>query len=45
MKKTRILVVDDEVSILRYVGARLRKEGYDIVTASNGEEGLRKAEE
>jgi two-component system, OmpR family, KDP operon response regulator KdpE len=45
MKKKCILVVDDEVSILRYVSARLRKEGYDIVTASNGEEGLRKAEE
>jgi two-component system, OmpR family, KDP operon response regulator KdpE len=45
MKKKCILVVDDEVSILRYVSARLRKHGYDIVTASDGEEGLCKAEE
>ncbi len=45
MKKTCILVVDDEVSILRYVSARLRKEGYEVVTASNGEEALLRAEE
>lgn len=45
MKKICILVVDDEVSILRYVGARLRKEGYEVITAINGEEALVKAEE
>jgi len=45
VKKNCILIVDDEVSILRYVSARLRKNGYDVVTAANGEEGLRKAEE
>ena len=45
MKKTCILVVDDEVSIIRFVSARLRKEGYEVVTASNGEEGLLRAEE
>jgi two-component system response regulator VicR len=45
MKRKCILIVDDEVSILRYVSACLRKEGYYIVTANNGEEGLRKAEE
>jgi len=44
MKKICILVVDDEVSIQRYVSACLRKEGYDIVAASNGEEALVKAE-
>ncbi len=37
--------MDDEVSILRYVSARLRKEGYEVVTASNGEEALQRAEE
>jgi two-component system KDP operon response regulator KdpE len=45
MKKTCILVVDDEVSIIRFVSARLRKEGYEIITASNGEEALLRAEE
>ena len=45
MKKTHILVVDDEVSIIRFVSARLRKEGYKIITASNGEEALLRAEE
>lgn len=45
MKKTCILVVDDEVSIIRFVSAHLRKEGYEIITASNGEEALLRAEE
>jgi two-component system KDP operon response regulator KdpE len=45
MKKTCILVVDDEVSIIRFVSAHLRKEGYEIITASNGEEALLLAEE
>jgi two-component system KDP operon response regulator KdpE len=45
MKKGCILIVDDEVSILRYVSARLRKEGYEVVTASNGKEALQRAEE
>ena len=45
MKKICILVVDDEVSIIRFVSARLRKEGYEIITASNGEEALLRAEE
>ena len=45
MSKICILVVDDEVSIRRYVGARLRKAGFEVTTASNGEEGLLRAEE
>ncbi len=45
MKKICILVVDDEVSIIRFVSARLRKEGYEIITASNGEEALLRAQE
>jgi len=44
MQKRCILVVDDEVSILRYVGACLRKQGFEIITANNGEEALVKAE-
>ena len=45
MKKTRVLVVDDEVSILRYVGGSLRGEGHEVVLAGNGQEALRLAEE
>jgi CheY-like chemotaxis protein len=39
----RILIVDDDPWILRMVSALLDKRGYDIVTASDGEEGLKKA--
>ncbi len=45
MKKPLILITDDEVSILRYVGACLRKEGYGVITASDGEEALARVEE
>ena len=45
MKKTNIIVIDDEISILRYVSACLRKEGYQVVTANGGEEGLLLVEE
>ncbi len=41
----RILIVDDEVSILRYLGSILRGEGYEVVSAGNGREALRLAEE
>jgi two-component system KDP operon response regulator KdpE len=45
VKKSPVLVVDDEVSILRYVGGGLRSEGYEVVCASNGQEALHLAEE
>lgn len=38
-----ILLVDDEPDILEFVGYNLKKEGYQVITANNGEEGLRKA--
>ena len=41
----RILVVDDEEMILRVVGAFLDAEGYDYLTASDGDEALRLVEE
>ena len=31
-----ILVVDDEIDILEFVGYNLRKEGYTVLTANNG---------
>lgn len=36
MKNTIILVVDDELDILEFVGYNLRKEGYTVLTANNG---------
>lgn len=41
----RILVVDDEPSILELVSYNLRRAGYEVVTADNGEDGLRIARE
>lgn len=45
MRKTRILVVDDEPGIVKFVGASLRAEGYQPVVAGNGQEALRALEE
>jgi two-component system KDP operon response regulator KdpE len=45
MKKTNVLVVDDEVNVLRYVRACLQKDKYDVIMASDGEEALLRAEE
>lgn len=39
----KILIVDDEPEILMLVSARLKASGYDVVTASDGQEGLDKA--
>jgi two-component system, OmpR family, response regulator RegX3 len=36
----RLLVVDDEDAILEFVSFNLRKEGYDVTTARNGDEAL-----
>lgn len=38
----KILAVDDERHIVRLVQINLQKEGYDVVTASNGREALEK---
>ncbi|MGC4014544.1 MAG: hybrid sensor histidine kinase/response regulator [Luteolibacter sp.] len=40
-----ILVVDDEPKNIQVVGALLLREGYEIITARGGEEGLAKARE
>ena len=45
-KKTRtLLLVDDETNILSALRRLLRHDGYHIVTASSGEEGLRRLAE
>ena len=36
----RILIVDDEPDILEFVGYNLKKEGYEVETASNGREAV-----
>jgi Response regulators consisting of a CheY-like receiver domain and a winged-helix DNA-binding domain len=40
---TKILVIDDEPSIIKLVGAYLKPEGYEVYTASDGEAGLKSA--
>ena len=39
----KILLVDDEPDILEIVGYNLSSEGYKVITAENGVEGVRKA--
>ena len=39
----KVLVVDDEPQIVLLVSGRLKANGFEVIEASNGEEGLRKA--
>jgi chemosensory pili system protein ChpA (sensor histidine kinase/response regulator) len=39
----RILLIDDSLSIRKFVGRMLETAGYEVETAVDGEEGLRKA--
>ena len=45
MNQAKILLVDDEPDILEILEYNLRKEGYLVATAENGQEGLKRAEE
>ncbi|MCK5018006.1 MAG: response regulator [Candidatus Peribacteraceae bacterium] len=40
MSKKRILIVDDEETILILIESLLKTEGFDVITANNGAEGL-----
>lgn len=40
MSKKRILIVDDEPDILEVLKFNLEKEGYEVFTSSNGEDGV-----
>lgn len=40
MESAKILVVDDEPDILEFLRYNLEKEGFSVVTAADGEEGL-----
>ncbi|HCU37895.1 MAG TPA: two-component system response regulator [Armatimonadetes bacterium] len=41
----RVLVIDDENAILRLVELNLTRAGYEVITASDGDEGLSRARE
>lgn len=41
--KYRILLVDDEDDILEFISYNLRKEGYEVFTASNGRDAVARA--
>jgi adenylate cyclase len=45
MSKKRILLVDDEEELVMAVQARLEANDYEVMTAYDGEDGLRKARE
>lgn len=45
MKEARILIVDDESTIVMWVGAILRSEGYEVTTAHDGAAALRSFED
>lgn len=36
----RVVVIDDDAYIRRVIEFKLRRRGYDVITAMNGEEGL-----
>jgi len=40
MSKTRILVVDDELSIIKFLRANLESKGYEVLAAMDGAEAL-----
>ena len=43
MAKFRILLVDDDTTLLRFLGEFLMNEGFDVATAPNGSEAMRSA--
>ena len=43
-EKHRILLVDDEPSIVKMVGKRLEVEGFEVLVAMDGQEALAKAQ-
>lgn len=40
----KILIVDDEPNIILLVGTRLKANGYEVISASDGQAGLEKAQ-
>jgi two-component system alkaline phosphatase synthesis response regulator PhoP len=44
-KNSTILIIDDEPALLLGLSAKIKRQGYQVVTASNGTEGLQRAKE
>lgn len=42
-EKVKVLIVDDELNFVEQLGERLEKSNFEVITASNGVEGLNKA--
>jgi len=40
--KTKILLVDDENDIIEFLKYNLEQEGFEVISANNGEEALKK---
>ena len=45
LKNKKILITEDDPSFMRFLAYLLGKEGYEVISASNGLEGLVKAQE
>jgi two-component system, OmpR family, alkaline phosphatase synthesis response regulator PhoP len=45
MSGKKILIVDDEPHVIRLLSFMLKKDGYDVTTAENGEMGVIRARE
>ncbi len=43
MKRGKVLVVDDEINITQILEFSIGAEGYEVISASNGEEAIEKA--
>jgi DNA-binding response OmpR family regulator len=43
--RTRVLVVDDEADLIRVLEFGLQARGYEVLSAADGQEGLKKARE
>ena len=43
MKKGKILVVDDEINITQILEFSIGSEGYEVISAQNGEDAVDKA--
>lgn len=44
LKSEKIVVIEDETDILEVIAYNLKREGYDVVTSTSGEDGLEKIE-
>lgn len=45
MDDIRVLLVDDEPDILEFIGYNLKKEGFNVITATNGKQAIAEAKE